>query len=395
MPSEGPPSKTETSGRTPGAGSPGGAVKSLETEAQAAAVVTSVTAVASASWRLMGPAEGWSSKVADSRVTPEGKEKNPGTGSDKVAGSQGPLSEPAEGLQGTSAGSRGSSEGTRPSGCYRCGKRGHCGVNCPEKAKTGSKSKKDTKRERSGVSGQTPEDKQAKTKAPVSAEATKYRKPAFDWSQVILVVLMKDGQPMSLEEYEDEKGNFVLKEIDLAEKDGSMIDIDDWSWFQDRVEVKFYNVVFTETFRKLMVGCNIISKAKWEEEHMKLHHFTGKIDKATMKARLKGLGFMVKTRRQTMGIPGYFRLEKVVCQTTTGAIVLISSDDAVKQKWEETLWKGNPIIRIPGSGMVPFQERSKGKKTLQEVSKSLQVLDMASDSDLPPAAGGLAGGKNT
>ena len=191
-----------------------------------------------------------------------------------------------------SAGSEEQSEVTRPYGCYKCGKQGHYRVNCPEKVKTGAKSKKNMKRKRSGVSGQTPEGKQVKTDAPVTAETTKYRKPAFDWSQVTLVVLKKDGQPMSLEEYEEEKGNFVQKEVDLAMRDGSMIDIDDWSWFQDRVEVKFSNVASTESFRKLMVGYNIISKAKWEEEHMKLHHFTGKVDKATMKAPFKSLRFI-------------------------------------------------------------------------------------------------------
>ena len=100
----------------------------------------------------------------------------------------------------------------------------------------------------------------------LSAEATKYQKPAFNWSQVTLVVLKKDGQPMSPEEYEEEKGNFVLKEIDLAEKDGTIIDIDQWSWFQDRVKVKFANVASIETFRKLMVDYNILSREKWEEE---------------------------------------------------------------------------------------------------------------------------------
>ena len=156
-----------------------------------------------------------------------------------------------------------------------------------------------------------------------------------------LVVLKSDGQPMSLEEYEEEKGNFILKEVELAKKDGSMIDINEWSWFQDQVEVKFSNVASTETLRKLMVNRSIISKAKWEEEHIKLHHFTGKIDKATMKASFKSLRFMVETQRKTMGIPGIFRLEKVICQTPTIApIILISCDDAATQKWEETSWEG-------------------------------------------------------
>ena len=151
-----------------------------------------------------------------------------------------------------------------------------------------------------------------------------------------LVVLKSDGQPISLEGYEEEKGNFVLKEVELSEKDGSMIDINEWSWFQDRVEVKFSNVASTDTFRKAMVNRSIISKAKWEEKHFKLHHFTAKIDKATMKASFNSLRFMVETRRKTMGIPGIFRLEKVVYQTPTGAIILISCDDAAKQKGEET-----------------------------------------------------------
>ena len=85
---------------------------------------------------------------------------------------------------------------------------------------------RDTKRKRSGVKGQTMEGKQAKTGALGQVEATKYWKPAFNWSQVTLVVLKKDGQPMSLVEYDEVKGNLVLKEIDLAEKDGTLIDIE-------------------------------------------------------------------------------------------------------------------------------------------------------------------------
>ena len=142
-----------------------------------------------------------------------------------------------------------------------------------------------------------------------------------------------------------------------------------------------------------MVDYNILSRKKWEEEHVKIHHFTGKIEKHTMKAPFNGLRFMVDSRRKTMGIPGYFRQEKVICQTPTGAIVLISCADAAKQKWEETSYKRNPTIRIPGSGMVTFQERSKGKKTLREVSKSLEGLNTASVS--PGAQGASAEGKDT
>ena len=230
----------------------------------------------------MGPSEGRRSAPANPGVTPEGRRKDPGTGSaGKAARSaetrasaatvgtsavSGPMG-PSEGRPSTSASSGGPSGSTRPIGCHKCGKRGHYRVNCLVRAKTGSKSK-DTKRKRSRMSGQTAEGKQAKTEAPASSEATKYKKPAFSWSQVTLVILKSDGQPMSLDEYEEEKGNFVLKEVELAEKDGSMIDIDEWSWFQDRVEVKFSNVASTETFRKLMVNRSIISKAKWEEEHL-------------------------------------------------------------------------------------------------------------------------------
>ena len=88
-----------------------------------------------------------------------------------------------------------------------------------------------------------------------------------------------------------------------------------------------------------------------------------------------------------MGIPGIFRLEKIVCQTPTAAIILISCDGAAKEKWGEISWKRNPIFTIPGSRKVIFLERSKGKKTLQEVSKSLEGLTMASESPAPGAFG--------
>ena len=69
---------------------------------------------------------------------------------------------------------------------------------------------------------------------------------------------------MSLEEYEEEKGNCVLKELDITEKDGSMLYIDEWNWYQDMVEVRLSNVAATEVFRKLMGNCNIMSKSKWD-----------------------------------------------------------------------------------------------------------------------------------
>ena len=70
-----------------------------------------------------------------------------------------------------------------------------------------------------------------------------------------------------------------------------------------------------------------------------------------------------------MGIPGIFRMDKVVCQTPTGAIILVLCDDEAKKKWEELSLKGKLIFRIPGTGMPTFQERTEGKKTLMEVSK--------------------------
>ena len=275
------------------------------------------------------------------------------------------------------------------SGCWKCGKEGHYRSNCPDKGK------KQTKRKRSGATGSTMGGKQAKTgtEGPV---VTKNQKPVskldFNWSKVTLVLLNKDGQPLTLEEYEEAKGNFVLKEVDLAMREGALIDINQWCWYQDRVEVKFANVVPTEHFRKLLEGHIITSKEKWEEDHMKLYHFTGKVDKATMKVPVNSLRVMVEKRRQAMGITGTFRLTKVVCQTPTGAIILISCDDEAKAKWGETSWKGNLVFTIPGSGDVVFQERSKGKKTLQEVSKCLEGLSMVSES---PAPGALAGGKGT
>ena len=124
-----------------------------------------------------------------------------------------------------------------PSGCWICGKEGHYRSNCPNKGKK-------EKRKRSVGSGQTPEGKQAKTEGnQAKTPATRDQKPDFNWSKVTLVLLNKDGQPLTLEEYEEVKGNFVLKEVDLALREGILIDINQWSWYQDRAEVKFANVV--------------------------------------------------------------------------------------------------------------------------------------------------------
>ena len=133
------------------------------------------------------------------------------------------------------------------------------------RSRSGSRSgsKEGMKRKRSGgATGQTPDGKQAKT-GEVTSQSTvlKYHKPDFDWSQVTLAVLKSNGKPMSLEKYEEEKGNFVLKELDMTKKDGSRY-IDEWNWFQDRVEVEFPNVASTELFWKLMVYCSIMSKSK-------------------------------------------------------------------------------------------------------------------------------------
>ena len=65
-----------------------------------------------------------------------------------------------------------------------------------------------------------------------------------------MVVLELNGQPMSREEYEEEKANFLLKELDVAEQKGSIVQIEEWSWHQSRVEVKFPNAAATESFRK-------------------------------------------------------------------------------------------------------------------------------------------------
>ena len=63
-----------------------------------------------------------------------------------------------------------------------------------------------------------------------------------------------------------------------------------------------------------MANCNTMNKSKWDEEHVKLHFFTGKVDKASMKAPIKGLRLMVQLIRKSLGIPGIFRLEvKVAC----------------------------------------------------------------------------------
>ena len=42
-----------------------------------------------------------------------------------------------------------------------------------------------------------------------------------------------------------------------------------------------------------MGNSSIMSKSKWEEDHLRLPYFTGKIDKATMKAPFEGLRLMV------------------------------------------------------------------------------------------------------
>ena len=76
---------------------------------------------------------------------------------------------------------------------------------------------------------------------------------------------------MTLEEYKEEKVNFILRELNMAEKEGSIIKIDEWSWPQDRVEAKFPNVAATELFRKLMPDCSILNKSRWEEEQALLH----------------------------------------------------------------------------------------------------------------------------
>ena len=284
--------------------------------------------------------------------------------------------------------------GSGLSGCWKCGKEGHYCSNCPEQKKT--------KRKHSGGTGTTPGGKQAKTGNPVDKTGnpvvTKHQKPVFNWSAATLVVLEKDGQPLTLDKYNEVVSNFVLKEIDLTENDGTLIDIDQWRFHQDRVEVKFANVASTEIFRRLMPDYKVLSREKWEEEHVKLHHFTSKIDRnTTMKATLDHLRFMVDTRRKFIGIPGYFRLEKTICSTPTGSIILVSCDDEARAKWQETTGDEDFTITIPGSGKVTFQERSKGKKTLREVSLSLEGLSVKAETEAeesPVAQGALAQGKD-
>ena len=170
----------ETSGN-PGAGSSIGAVSS-GTEA---AAVTSVTAVTtSAVSGPMGPMAG-SSMAVGFGTTPEGRKS--GTRSGKAVESRGPSAavsvetSTASGPAGPAAGRLsmsgpgGASDDTKPSGCFKCGKRGHNCVNCPEKEM------RDTKRKRSGPSGRTPESKhakpegkQVKTRASGLAKANKY-----------------------------------------------------------------------------------------------------------------------------------------------------------------------------------------------------------------------------
>ena len=369
--------KTSTSGNT----GPSGVAESLETVAdrqgqtadpgkgpaglQAGAAVPVATPVASGS---AGP------------VAAPSAEKSSGSG--------------ASGAAASSAAASGSAMvGSGLSGCWKCGKEGHYRSNCPEQK---------TKRKRSGATGTTPGGKQAKTGGTVdksgSSAVTKHQKQVFNWSAATLVVLEKDGQPLTLDKYNEVVSNFVLKEIDLTEKDGTLIDIDQWKFHQDRVEVKFANVASTEIFRRLMPDHKVISREKWEEEHVKLHHFTGKVDSNTIElAKFERLRWMVDTRRKSMGIPGYFRLEKVICSTPTGAIVLVSCDDEARAKWLEVTGEEAFTITIPGSGKVTFQERSKGKKTLKEVSLSLESLSVKTETEAeesPVAQGASAQGKD-
>ena len=259
-----------------------------------------------------------------------------------LAPSTGLAGSSAEGQPGPSANSGRISGETRPvvdrNECHKCKGTDHYRANCLMRSRSGSRSgpMQGKKHKRSGATGQTSDGKQAKSEDPSRTVAIKYHKPDFDWSQVTVVLLKLNGQPMSLEEYEEEKGNFVLKELDITQKDGSMVDIDEWSCFQDRVEVKFPDVAPTELFWKLMGDCSIMSKSKWEEEHFRLHYFTSKIDKATMTAPFEGLRLMVDARRKAMGIPGIFRLEKVICQTPTGTIVLVSCDEEARKKWQDS-----------------------------------------------------------
>ena len=284
----------------------------------------------------------------------------------------------ASGAAASSAAASGSATaGSGLSGCWKCGKEGHYRSNCPEQKKT--------KRKRSGATGTTPGGKQAKTGGTVdksgSSAVTKHQRQVFNWSAATLVVA-KDGQPLTLAKYNEVVSNFVLKEIDLAEKDGTLIDIDQWKFHQDRVEVKFANVASTEIFRCLMPDHKVISREKWEEEHVKLHHFTGKVDSNTIELeKFERLRWMVDIRRKSMGTPGYFRLEKVICSTPMGAIVLVSCDDEARAKWLEVTGEEAFTITIPGSGKVTFQERSKGKKTLREVSLSLESLSVKTETE--------------
>ena len=321
-----------------------------------------------------------------------------------ASGSAGPEATPNDVKSSSSGASGTASSGTAESssaavgsglsGCWKCGKEGHYRSNCPEQKKT--------KRKRSGGTGVTPGGKQAKTGHTAdktgNPAVTKHQRPVFNWSAATLIVQGKDGQPLTLDKYNEVVSNFVLKEIDLAEKDGTLIDIDQWKFHQDRVEVKFANVASTENFRRLMPDHKVLSREKWEEEHVKLHHFTGKIDRNTTELeKFDRLRWMVDTRRKSMGIPGYFRLEKTICSTPTGTIVLVSCDDEARTKWQEITGEGVFTITIPGSGKVIFQERSKGKKTLREVSSSLESLSVKTETEAeesPVAQGAPAQGKD-
>ena len=161
-------------------------------------------------------AVGWRSQAAD-----PGETVRPGVGSGTgpVGSSAGAVALAVTPVASGSAGPAAARPGvpraeSGPSGCWKCGKEGHCRSNCPDKRK------KESKRKRSGGTGLTPGGKQAKTVA-AGPVVTKHHKPVFNWSAVTLVVLEKDGQPLTLVKYDEVISNFVLKEIDLAEKEGT------------------------------------------------------------------------------------------------------------------------------------------------------------------------------
>ena len=111
-------------------------------------------------------------------------------------------------------------------------------------------------------------------------------------------------------------------------------------------------------------------------------------------APLKGLRLMVDLERKFLGIPGIFKFDKVIRQTPTGAIVLVSCDDEARTKWEEISNEGKLSLRISGTGMVVFQERAKAKKTLiQKGQKAWKNLTWQKNEDCPAPAIGNSGGK--